>query len=333
MQWGWVQGMHPLVSSHPCCTAPPIPSTAEPISAIANAVHLTAIVGNVAALHGALESYPYQLNKPLMAVGNVTPLHGAVLAGQLECVQVLLQAGADCDAYDRRMWRPLHYACESNSLAIVEALLAAGADPNVASSSAAAEPGGVTPLMVASARGYAGCVRALLDGGADTSATTETDGETALYLAASGGEADCVQDLLDVGGADANTCTTNGISALTVAAAEGHTKVVRALLAAGASPQHDAQLWMALYIAAAEGQLEILQLLLQNGAEADAVGMLGQTAAHGAALAGQEACLAALIEAGCNIDAQADSQFPLHMAAEAGHEVRCNRRCTPAGAT
>src|SRR5262245_4255693 len=70
-----------------------------------------------------------------------TPLHLAAAASRLESAKVLLEAGADPNAVNRRGATPLHYACDprpksrgarnsSAQVAIIEALVKHGADVN-----------------------------------------------------------------------------------------------------------------------------------------------------------------------------------------------------------
>ena len=57
-----------------------------------------------------------------------TPLHHAAANGHAECVEILLQHGADHRACDTEGATPLHYAAHGHHLRCVELLIAAGAD-------------------------------------------------------------------------------------------------------------------------------------------------------------------------------------------------------------
>ena len=100
-----------------------------------------------------------------------TALHVAAAAHRPELVRLLVPAGADVAARNRRGAQPLHYAADgapgssrwdpAAQAETVICLLEAGADPN------ATDKGGVTPLHRAVRTRCATAVRALLDGGAD----------------------------------------------------------------------------------------------------------------------------------------------------------------------
>ncbi len=122
-----------------------------------------------------------------------TPLHVAVLAyseeereAWLECIRLLLVAGAEVNARDREGVTPLHWLVISQArephevapLMAMQMLLAAGADVN------APDKDGWTPLISAAKYGAAHLVPALLLAGADVSAQ-DAAGNTALTHAVS----------------------------------------------------------------------------------------------------------------------------------------------------
>jgi ankyrin repeat protein len=115
-----------------------------------------------------------------------TALHVAAAGYRTEIARLLLSAGADVGARNRRGAQPLHYAADGapgsgqwNPVAQAETitgLIRAGADPN------AVDMNGVTPLHRAVRTRCASAVRALLDGGADFR-LTNSRGSTPLQLA------------------------------------------------------------------------------------------------------------------------------------------------------
>src|SRR5437762_5762999 len=115
-----------------------------------------------------------------------TALHIAAAAHRPRIIRLLLAAGADVGATNRRGAQPLHYAADSApgsrtwdpdaQAAAVAYLVEAGADPN------ALDKNGSTPLHRAIRNRCASAVRALLAGGADARLPNKK-GSTPLQLA------------------------------------------------------------------------------------------------------------------------------------------------------
>ncbi|HXU68749.1 MAG TPA: ankyrin repeat domain-containing protein [Polyangia bacterium] len=118
--------------------------------------------------------------------GGDTALHVAAATYRHAIARVLLTAGADVRARNRRGQEPLHYAADGvpgargwdpkAQAATIARLIAAGADPNAGDST------GVTPLHRAVRTRCAAAVEALLAGGADPRRKTDK-GSTAARLA------------------------------------------------------------------------------------------------------------------------------------------------------
>ncbi len=115
-----------------------------------------------------------------------TPLHVTAAAYRAWLVPILVAAGADVDAGNRRGARPLHYAADGGPGSsrwdpaiqrdTVLRLITGGADPN------AVDLGGVTPLHRAVRNRCADAVSALLEGGADPGRPNKR-GSTPMQLA------------------------------------------------------------------------------------------------------------------------------------------------------
>ncbi|KAM3624395.1 uncharacterized protein V6R79_022877 [Siganus canaliculatus] len=58
-------------------------------------------------------------------------IHEAVLSGNLECVKLLVQYGADIHQRDEEGWTPLHMACSDGFPHIARYLLSLGANPEL----------------------------------------------------------------------------------------------------------------------------------------------------------------------------------------------------------
>jgi ankyrin repeat protein len=115
-----------------------------------------------------------------------TPLHVTAVAYRAWLVPILVAAGAEVAAGNRRGAQPLHYAADggpgsrrwapATQRDTVLRLIAAGADPN------AVDLGGVTPLHRAVRNRCADAVSALLEGGADPGRPNKR-GSTPMQLA------------------------------------------------------------------------------------------------------------------------------------------------------
>jgi hypothetical protein len=118
--------------------------------------------------------------------GGDTALHIAAAAYQHNIARMLIVAGADVRARNRRGAEPLHYAADggpgspvwnpSAQAATVACLIEAGADPN------AVDKNGVAPLHRAVRTRCTAAVEALLDGGAEPRRKNK-NGSTPMLLA------------------------------------------------------------------------------------------------------------------------------------------------------
>lgn len=102
-------------------------------------------------------------------------LHLAALHGHPECVQMLVNAGAEVNPRGEG-WTALNYAAFSGRPEVAAFLIGEGAQID------ARAPNGMTSLMLAARNGHATVVQLLLKTGADTSLRTP-DGKTALDIA------------------------------------------------------------------------------------------------------------------------------------------------------
>eukprot|EP00440_Ansanella_granifera_P033738 gb/GFBE01036606.1/.p1 GENE.gb/GFBE01036606.1/~~gb/GFBE01036606.1/.p1 ORF type:complete len:684 (+),score=119.22 gb/GFBE01036606.1/:1-2052(+) len=135
--------------------------------------------------------------------------------------------------------------------------------------------GGVTPLMLASERGFCNVVQALLEAGAEVNARA-LYGATALNLAATRGFSECVRELLTAG-AEVDTPLNDeaaffghcvGFTPLHSAVSAGHVSSAKLLLKAKANPNSCSRYGAtALHCAAAtRDNVEMVHLLLLSKA-------------------------------------------------------------------
>ncbi|MCU1335726.1 MAG: hypothetical protein JWO19_1307 [Bryobacterales bacterium] len=226
-----------------------------------------------------------------------TALHWIVRADDLETAELLIHAGANVSAANRRGVTPLDLACVNGSASMIRKLLDAGANPN------SAHPDGLTPLMTAARTGNPEAVRVLLDKGAVVNAKDNIGDQTALMFAVTENHPEAVRVLLDRG-ADVNARTTRvdtppattgnlqgigraqnrekpvpqgAMTPLLYAARDGRTEIARMLLAAGANlNQTEANGESPLLIAILNGQIEVAQYLLDKGANPNATDGFGR---------------------------------------------------------
>lgn len=157
-------------------------------------------------------------------------------------------------------------ASKNGRLGVVQALLAA---PNVEVNKARTTDG-ATPLLFASANGYAEIVNALLINHADLNKATNT-GWTPLLGAAYGGHLAVVRALLAAPTIEVNNAhSTDGATPLFLASKYGHADVVKELSAQSAEvDKTDNNGCTPLLVASQNGHLEAVQALLQAGANPD----------------------------------------------------------------
>ena len=219
-----------------------------------------------------------------VAEGSDRPLFEAVERGEPSAVRRLLQQGVRADVAAADGTTPLHWAIRANHLDVARVLLAAGASPR------AADRYGVTPLALAAINGSAAAIDLLLQAGADPTAASG-EGQTVLMLAARTGRPDAVRRLLTAG-ADPNAVERgHGETALMWAAAHDHAEAVALLVAGGAKP--DARSTQIDLPPAKVDLATMVTTALPRG---------GMTAAMYAAREGASRGVAALAEAGADLD-------------------------------
>ena len=175
----------------------------------------------VAAMQNSEFSVPNEVQKRQL---NKAVLH-ATLSERRNSLALLLEAGADPNAYDGR---PLNSALMRGNSEIVRTLLEGGARPwrcifNV-----------LRPLFVAVFRGHVECVKLLLEYGVDVN-ETHVNGDTALVTATREGQTTMLEYLIDHG-ASVNHQGGHGQTALHHAAYMGHISSMEILICAGGDP-------------------------------------------------------------------------------------------------
>jgi ankyrin repeat protein len=237
-----------------------------------------------------------------------SPLMHAAYAGSIDTMQILLDAGADVHATNRRNATALHWAV--NDPAKMKLLVMKGADVN------ARTVDGRTALHEAAMLpAGAQAVQLLLEVGAEVDARSLV-GQTPLFAAA-GASAETVRLLLDKG-ADPNATSQTGATPLMSVRSSD---VVRLLVARGADVKVRSKRGeTALADAASRGDVEAVRLLLDIGADVNVVDYRGYTPLLQAVQYDRDATeiVRMLLDRGATVTVSAEGQTPVTTAARRG---------------
>ncbi|XP_026858412.2 ankyrin repeat and SOCS box protein 3 isoform X1 [Electrophorus electricus] len=182
---------------------------------------------------------------------------------------------------------------------------------------------GWTALHEAAASGSSECVRFLLGAAVtceDYVNSLTHNSETPLYFAAKNGHLRAVNRLIK-GGGDIKKMSNDLSSPLFAAVDGGHKEVVQLLVSKGAEVNgaHSTSGWSCLHQAVYKGHTEIVKFLVSI-CSLEAVDDYGITPLFVAAQYGRHHCLEVLVNAGANVNCQAnDLATPLLIAAQEGH--------------
>ena len=261
-------------------------------------------------------------------VVNCSSLDKAAVDGHVECLQALLDAGADVNYVNSEKEHALVLAAGDRKDQCVEMLVKAGADVNIADSI------GKTALMFASKYGNIKSVELLLEAGADVN-KADNYGYTALMFAAASSHND-IPTLLIKAGADVNAVDEEGFTAVhKFAISSGDSKCADALAKAGADLNLLTDYRTPLMYAVTEERYKSAEALIKAGADVNKFNEGGANVLHWATGRGQE-FYELFIKAGVDVNVKSESfegetplmqclDFSLHevaeMMTEAGADV------------
>jgi ankyrin repeat protein len=218
-----------------------------------------------------------------------TPLMWAALQGQMEILDLLLEAGGDIKARSADGRTSLMYAAWRGETDSMRALLESGADVE------AQDTKGNTSLLIAANRGHSEAVAVLLQEGADVNAENQAGFDPLLYCAKIG-YIDLLKSLMSAG-ADIGKKDILGRNALMFAAANGYGEIAAAVIEEdGDVNATDNYGYTALMYAAYFDKVEMLELLMDSGAKVAARNKDGQSALDMADSAGSEEAYKLLLE-------------------------------------
>ncbi|XP_026477822.1 26S proteasome non-ATPase regulatory subunit 10-like [Ctenocephalides felis] len=222
---------------------------------------------------------------------------------ELDCLRLLLSAGANPSAPDILGGCPLHYAAQ-----LCGAPLAQGAVPGHAlrilkellnakgTSVHVVDHEGRSPLLWAAAAGSPEAVIALIKAGAHVEAA-DRDGLTALHCAASRGNTGCIETLITLCGAAVDVIDCNGCTSLHYAATLGHADATSLLLDLDAAPdRQDRKGRTPAHCACAKGQLETVKILANHKANLWIRNIKGDLPLHDAVASGRRELVLYLLQ-------------------------------------
>uniref|UniRef100_A0A671LG06 Serine/threonine-protein phosphatase 6 regulatory ankyrin repeat subunit A-like n=1 Tax=Sinocyclocheilus anshuiensis TaxID=1608454 RepID=A0A671LG06_9TELE len=257
-----------------------------------------------------------------------TCLHAAAAGGNLECLNLLLNTGADFNRKDSFGRTPLHYAASNCNYQCLFALVGSGANVNEL------DKRGCTPLHYAAASDADGnlshfltrCLEYLLRNDANPG-IRDNQGYNAVHYASAYGHRLCLELLMETSGTDIlnDSDVRAPVSPLHLAAYHGHHQALEVLVQSLLDLDvRTAQGHTPLDLAAFKGHVECVDVLINQGASILVKDYtLKRTPIHAAATNGHSECLRLLIG---NADLQSAvdiqdgiGQTPLMLSVLGGH--------------
>ncbi|KAH7357242.1 ankyrin repeat-containing domain protein [Rhexocercosporidium sp. MPI-PUGE-AT-0058] len=243
--------------------------------------------------------------------GAESPLHIACSNDKKTIVKYLVDTRrVDVDEPNAKGETPLYSAVLRRQKDCIEVLLDAGANPNVRPLGQDSE----TPLSIAVNRGDKGIVAVLLDQEKIDLETEDEKHRTPLWTAVYRGHT-TIAELLLRKGAYAGKSPVGEETLLNLAVVRGSTSLTHLLLEKGADPEEKSRSNESpVFQAVCRGDAAVLSLLLGKGASPDTRNTAGETALQRAVYRSDTSAVSLLLGAGANPDLQVVSgETPLYM--------------------
>jgi len=205
---------------------------------------------------------------------------------------------------------PLHVAASNNHTLTGHILVQAGAEID------AFDDNNETPLMIAAYNGFPSIVRYLIAAGAKLELKSD-DGMTALHLATQNGHLECAHIILGSNNLPRNHINVKddgGWTPLVWACEHKHEGVIRFLLEQGCDPfATDVEMNVALHWAAFSGSKSVVEVLLAAGCNVNQANAIGETPLHISLRQDNYECALFLVARGARLDiANNQGQLPAH---------------------
>ncbi len=269
--------------------------------------------------------FPDELPEILSQVSqyNISLLDHLFGYGFREALPDLLMNKLSTDILDKKQRSLLHKAVEFNNLELMQMALDRGLPVD------SKDKEGLTPLMLASVRGYERFARMLLHAGADPNKKDKIQ-RTALHYAALSGSVATALTLLSVT-KNIDVVDREGWTALLIAASEGNVVLMRHLLTYQPNLEHCNRKGLsALHLAAMLGKIDCLFLLVYSGHAIDFPQQrtdkphksTGMTPFHYSAKFKQKESILALLTLGASINQEDESGYSfIHHAVTANEPI------------
>ena len=208
-------------------------------------------------------------DKEFVNTSSCTPLMVAIQCKKPDVVKLLLQNGCSPDFRGGSQSTPIHVASRAGNTDILDSLIEAGASINVRDS------GGNTPLILGALNSHYGIMKALIKAECYIN-MSNNEGLTALHYACH--KARGFQVLLDAG-ADPDVRDNHNITPLFMAATEGFDGVVKALVERNCDVNvpNDSVKRTALHILSYKGHTDCINSLVYGGADINACDIYNRT--------------------------------------------------------